>query len=70
MSNPCTWFSQHSIWSIFAYHPHTPKIPADADCFSTGRLIRGYSVDPMQCLLSRNRICQKAHNNMFDATAK
>ena len=43
------WFD---IMRLAAYRQYNACIPACADCFSTGRLKRGYGVEPMLRLLS------------------
>lgn len=48
-------FDWYDIMCLAAYRQHNPKIPADADCCSTGRLKRGYGIEPMLRLLSDNR---------------
>ncbi len=58
------WFD---IMRIAAYRQHNPKIPAAADCCSTGRLKRGYGVEPMLRLLSGNRTYHETHNALYDA---
>ena len=45
-------FTWHDIMRLAAYRQHNPKIPATADLCSTGRLKRGYGVEPMLRLLS------------------
>ena len=60
-------FDWHDIMRLAAYRQHNPKIPADADCCSTGRLKRGYGVEPMLRLLSGDRTYRETHNAMFDA---
>ena len=57
----------HDIMRFAAYRQHNPKIPADADLCSTGRLKRGYGVEPMLGLLSGNTRYQETHNACFDA---
>ena len=52
---------------LAAYRQHNPKIPANADCRSTGRLKRGYGVEPMLRLLSGNHTYHESHNAFFDA---
>ena len=37
-------FDWYDIMRIAAYRQHNPKIPANADCCSTGRLKRGYFI--------------------------
>lgn len=60
-------FSWYDIMRLAAYRQHNPKIPATADCCSTGRLKRGYGVEPMLRLLSGNRTYHESHNAFFDA---
>ena len=57
----------HDIMRLAAYRQHNPKIPETADLCSTGRLKRGYGVEPMLRLLSGNRGYQETHNAIFDA---
>ena len=40
-------FDWYDIMRLAAYRQHNSKIPADADLCSTGRLKRGYGVEPM-----------------------
>ncbi len=58
------WFD---IMRLAAYRQHNPKIPADADCFSTGRMKRGYGVEAMLRLLSGRRAYSETHNAWHDA---
>ena len=58
------WFD---IMRLAAYRQHNPCIPECADCFSTGRLKRGYGVEPMLRLLSGKRRYQETHNAVLDA---
>ena len=60
-------FAWYDIMRLAAYRQQNPRIPADADCFSTGRLKRGYGVEPMLSLLSGNRRYRETHNALFDA---
>lgn len=60
-------FNWYDIMRLAAYRQHNPKIPANADCCSTGRLKRGYGVEPMLRLLSGNRTYHESHNAFFDA---
>ena len=60
-------FDWYDIMRLAAYRQHNPKIPADADCCSTGRLKRGYGVEAMLRLLSNNRTYHESHNAFFDA---
>ena len=58
------WFD---IMRLAAYRQHNPKIPAGADLCSTGRLKRGYGVEPMLRLLSDSCTYRESHNAYFDA---
>ena len=60
-------FDWYDIMRLAAYRQHNPKIPANADCCSTGRLKRGYGVEPMLRLLSGNRTYRESHNAFFDS---
>lgn len=60
-------FSWYDIMRLAAYREHNPKIPTTADCCSTGRLKRGYGVEPMLRLLSGNHTYHESHNAFFDA---
>lgn len=58
------WFD---IMRLAAYRQFNRCIPANADCCATGRLKRGYGVEPMLQLLSGNRTYHETHNAIFDA---
>lgn len=60
-------FAWYDIMRLAAYRQQNPMIPAGADCFSTGRLKRGYGVEPMLRLLSGNHGYRETHNALFDA---
>ena len=60
-------FTWHDIMRLAAYRQTNPKIPADAELCSTGRLKRGYGVEPMLRLLSGERSYHETHNAIFDA---
>lgn len=60
-------FDWYDIMRLAAYRQHNPKIPANADCCSTGRLKRGYGVEPMLRLLSDNHTYYESHNALHDA---
>ena len=60
-------FDWHDIMRLAAYRQYNPKIPGYADCCSTGRLKRGYGVEPMLRLLSGNGTYSETHNAYFDA---
>ena len=58
------WFD---IMRLAAYRQYNHKIPADADCCSTGRLKRGYGVEPMLRLLAGECAYRETHNAVLDA---
>lgn len=60
-------FDWYDIMRLAAYRQSNPKIPAGADCCSTGRMKRGYGVEPMLRLLSDNRTYHESHNAFYDA---
>ena len=60
-------FDWYDIMRLAAYKQCNPKIPATADCCSTGRLKRGYGVEPMLRLLSGNQTYHESHNAFHDA---
>ena len=60
-------FDWYDIMRLAAYRQHNPKIPDDAEVCSTGRLKRGYGVEPMLRLLSGNATYRETHNAYFDA---
>ena len=57
------WFD---IMRLAAYRQFNHSIPVRADCFSTGRLKRGYGVEPMLRLLSGKHY-HETHNAVLDA---
>ena len=58
------WFD---IMRLAAYRQYNPCIPDCADCFSTGRLKRGYGVEPMLRLLIGRHRYRETHNAVLDA---
>ena len=59
-------YAWYDIMRLAAYRQHNPCIPADAPCCSTGRLRRGYGVEPMLRMLSGSAYCE-THNAIRDA---
>lgn len=57
----------HDIMGLAAYRQTNPKIPKGADLCSTGRLKRGYGVEPMLRLLSGKGNYRETHNAILDA---
>ena len=60
-------YDWYDIMRLAAYRQSNPKIPADADCCSTGRLKRGYGVEAMLRLLSKDPCYHETHNALYDA---
>lgn len=60
-------FHWHDIMRFAAYRQYNPKIPANADLCSTGRLKRGYGVEAMTRLLAGDTHYRETHNACFDA---
>lgn len=60
-------FCWHDIMRLAAYRQHNPSIPECADCYKTGRLRRGYGVEPILQLLSGNFRYRETHNALMDA---
>ena len=60
-------FDWHDIMRLAAYRQYNHKIPASADCCRTGRLKRGYGVEPMLRLLSGEFTYNETHNALYDA---
>jgi len=57
----------HDIMSLAAYRQYNPKIPANSEFCSTGRLKRGYGVEEIFRMLSGNRNYCETHNAILDA---
>lgn len=60
-------YDWYDIMRLAAYRQYNPKIPACADCYSTGRMKRGYGVEPMLRLLSGRGTYSETHNALHDA---
>ena len=60
-------FDWYDIMRMAAYRQYNHKIPSTADCCATGRLKRGFGVEPMLRLLSDNRSYHETHNALYDA---
>lgn len=60
-------FEWYDILRLAAYRQHNPKIPPYWECCSTGRLKRGYGVEPMLRLLSGQGNYRESHNACHDA---
>lgn len=60
-------FTWYDIMALAAYHQTNPRIPSTAELCATGRLKRGYGVEPMLRLLSGNPAYRETHNALLDA---
>ena len=60
-------FGWYDIMALAAYRTYNPCIPRDAPLYSTGRLRRGYGVEPILRLLSGNSAYRETHNALQDA---
>lgn len=60
-------FSWHDIMALAAYRQHNTKLPSHWDYCSTGRLKRGYGVEPMLRLLAGDPTYAETHNALLDA---
>ena len=60
-------FEWYEFMRISNYRQHYLEITASADCYSTGRMKRGYGVESMLRLLSGNCTYWETHNALFDA---
>lgn len=60
-------YDWYDIMRLAAYRQYNHKIPAHADCCATGRLKRGYGVEPMLRLLSGEFAYHETHNALYDA---
>ncbi len=60
-------FAWHDIMRLAAYRQHNSRIPHHAECYSTGRLKRGYGVESIYRLLSENTSYREIHNALTDA---
>lgn len=62
-----THLAWHDIMKVAAYRQHNPGIPGNAECYATGRLKRGYDVENIYRLLSKNGAYRETHNALTDA---
>ncbi len=60
-------FRWYDIMRLAAYRQYNPTIPKDADCCGTGRLKRGYGVEPTLRRLSGDSHYREVHNALYDA---
>jgi hypothetical protein len=62
--NHLAWYD---IMKVAAYRQHNPSIPPCADCYGTGRLKRGYGVESIYRMLSKELAYYELHNALTDA---
>ena len=62
-----SYLQWYDIIRLAAYRQFNPRIPACAECCSTGRMKRNYGVEPMLRLLSGNGAYHETHNALYDA---
>ncbi|NLC72902.1 MAG: hypothetical protein GX684_03910 [Ruminococcaceae bacterium] len=60
-------FIWRDIMALAAYRQHNPHIPDCADCYSTGRLKRGYGVESIYRMISSDFEYYELHNALTDA---
>jgi len=60
-------FRWYDIMRLAAYKQYNPKISPYADCYSTGKLKRNYSVNDMYRLLTDDMTYHESHNALADA---
>lgn len=62
--NSYRWFD---IMRIAAYKQYNEKIPANVECFKTGKMKRNYGVESMIQMLTGNHRYIEKHNALYDA---
>lgn len=60
-------YEWYDIMRLAAYRQYNRAIPDSADCCKTGKLKRGYGVENILRMLSKNRGCNEMHNVFLDA---
>ena len=60
-------YEWYDIMKLAAYRQYNKKIPANAECFGTGRLKRGYGVESIYRMLSGDSGYCELHNALTDA---
>lgn len=60
-------FEWRDIMLLAGYRQFNKKIPSCAECCKSGRLKKGYGVEPMLRLLSGDYCYEETHNAYFDA---
>ena len=60
-------YAWYDIMRLAAYRQYNPAIPDSADCYKTGKLKRGYGVEEILKMLSKNKRYHETHNAVSDA---
>ena len=60
-------YQWYDIMRLAAYRQYNWGIPDCADCYRTGRLKRGYGVEDVLKMLSKNKQYRETHNAVLDA---
>jgi len=60
-------YDWYDIMRLAAYRQYNPTIPASAEFCGTGRLKRGYGVEAILRMLSKDCSYRETHNAVFDA---
>lgn len=60
-------YEWYDIMRLAAYRQYNWAIPSSADCYKTGRLRRGYSVEDVLKMLRRDKRYRETHNAVSDA---
>ncbi len=60
-------YEWYDIMRLAAYRQYNHAIPNSADCYQTGKLKRGYGVEEILKLLTKNRRYSETHNAVLDA---
>lgn len=55
------------IMRLAAYRQYNTKIPAEVECCRTGKMKRGYGVEPILRMLGEDKQYKETHNAYFDA---
>lgn len=60
-------YEWYDIMRLAAYRQYNSAIPNSAECFKTGRLKRGYSVENVLKMLRKSNRYSETHNAVLDA---
>jgi hypothetical protein len=59
-------YKWHDIMKLAAYKQYNPAIPATAECYKTGKLVRGYGVEDIMRMFGNTEYVE-THNALLDA---